>query len=33
VAIKVFSGKFREVHPLMYAATSLFAAYFVWGKG
>ncbi len=33
VAIKVFSGKYREVHPLMAGATALFAAYFVWGKG
>jgi len=33
VAIKVCSGKFRAVHPLMYAACALFAAYFVWGRG
>src|SRR5205807_9867805 len=31
VAIKAFSGRFREVHPLMYGATALFAAHFVWG--
>ncbi len=28
--IQVFSGRFREVHLLMYAAAALFAVYFVW---
>lgn len=31
VAIQVLSGKHREVHPLMYGASALFAAYFIWG--
>jgi AGZA family xanthine/uracil permease-like MFS transporter len=31
-AIKVFSGRFREVHPLMYAVSAAFAAYFLWGS-
>jgi AGZA family xanthine/uracil permease-like MFS transporter len=31
VLIKALSLKFGEVHPLMYAAAALFAAYFVWG--
>lgn len=30
VGIQVFSFKFREVHPLMYLAAALFAAYFIW---
>jgi len=31
VAIKLLSGKWRDVHPLMYAAAAAFAAYFVFG--
>jgi AGZA family xanthine/uracil permease-like MFS transporter len=31
VAIHVFSGRLREVHPLMYLLAAAFAAYFVWG--
>ena len=31
VAIKLLSAKWREVHPLMYAAAVGFAAYFVFG--
>ncbi len=31
VAIKVLSGKFRQVHVLMYASALLFAVYFAWG--
>lgn len=33
VGIQVFSLKFREVHPLMYLAAAMFAAYFIWGHG
>lgn len=32
VAIKVLSGKFRQVHPLMYVIAAVFAAYFVFGQ-
>jgi len=28
VAIKLLSAKWREVHPLMYAAAAVFAAFF-----
>lgn len=31
VAIKVFRGKWREVHPLMYVTAALFVLYFVSG--
>jgi AGZA family xanthine/uracil permease-like MFS transporter len=31
VAIKLLSGKFREVHPLMALVAVAFAAYFIWG--
>jgi AGZA family xanthine/uracil permease-like MFS transporter len=31
VGIHVLAGRFREVHPLMYAAAAVFAAYFVAG--
>jgi AGZA family xanthine/uracil permease-like MFS transporter len=31
VAIKVLIGKFKDVHPLMYGAATLFAAYFALG--
>jgi AGZA family xanthine/uracil permease-like MFS transporter len=31
VVIKLVSGKFREVHPVMYGATLAFVAYFVFG--
>jgi AGZA family xanthine/uracil permease-like MFS transporter len=31
VGIQVLSGKCREVHLLMYLATAMFTAYFVWG--
>ncbi len=31
VAIKLLSGKVREIHPLMAAASVAFAAYFFWG--
>jgi len=30
-AIKLLSGKFREVHPIMYGVSGLFAAYFILG--
>lgn len=33
VGIQVFTLKFREIHPLMYIAAALFAAYFIWGHG
>jgi AGZA family xanthine/uracil permease-like MFS transporter len=29
--IKMVSGKFSQVHPLMYVVSTAFAAYFVWG--
>ena len=31
VAIKLVSAKWREVHPLMYAAAAVFAAFFFFG--
>ena len=31
VAIKLLSGKWRDVHPLMYATAAAFAAFFVFG--
>lgn len=31
VGIKTLSLRFREVHPLMYAVTAAFVAYFIWG--
>ena len=31
VAIKLLCGKFRDVHPLMFAVAVAFAGYFVWG--
>jgi adenine/guanine/hypoxanthine permease len=31
VAIKVFRGKWREVHPLMYVTAALFVLYFISG--
>lgn len=31
VAIKLLSGRVRDVHPLMAASAAAFAAYFVWG--
>jgi AGZA family xanthine/uracil permease-like MFS transporter len=30
VVVKVFSGKWKEIHPLMWLATIMFAAYFVY---
>ncbi len=30
--IQVLSGRFRDVHPLMYAVSAAFAAYFLWGS-
>jgi adenine/guanine/hypoxanthine permease len=31
VAIKLLSGKLRQVHPLMYLVAAAFTAYFLWG--
>ena len=31
VAIKVLSGKHKEVHTLMYVSAAVFLAYFIWG--
>lgn len=33
VGIKVFSGRWRQVHGLMYVIAVAFVAYFIWGKG
>ena len=30
VAIKLASGKWHQVHPMMYGAAALFAVYFAW---
>jgi AGZA family xanthine/uracil permease-like MFS transporter len=32
VAIKLLSGKVRDVHPIMYATATVFAVFFIWGK-
>ncbi len=32
-AIQMLAGRFRQVHPLMYAVAAAFLAYFVWGAG
>ena len=31
--LQVLSGRFRQVHPLMYGVSAAFAAYFLWGPG
>ncbi len=33
VLIKLLTGRWREIHPLLAGATLAFAAYFAWGKG
>jgi adenine/guanine/hypoxanthine permease len=33
VLIKLLTGRWREIHPLLAGATLVFAAYFAWGKG
>lgn len=33
VVIRILSGKSGDVHPLMYASSVAFAAYFIWGAG
>jgi AGZA family xanthine/uracil permease-like MFS transporter len=33
VVIKVCTGKFREVHPMMYAASAMLAIYLAIGSG
>lgn len=30
--IKVLSGRWRDVHPLMYSVALVFGAYFIWGR-
>lgn len=32
VAIKLFAGKIREVHPILPVLAAAFAAYFLWGR-
>jgi AGZA family xanthine/uracil permease-like MFS transporter len=31
--IQVLSGRFRQVHPILYGVSAAFAAYFLWGGG
>ena len=33
VLIKLLTGRWREIHPLLAAATLAFGVYFAWGKG
>jgi xanthine/uracil/vitamin C permease (AzgA family) len=32
VVIKLLSGRWRDVHVLMFATAAAFAAYFIWGQ-
>lgn len=31
VVLKIFAGKAKDVHPLMFATSAVFLAYFIWG--